>query len=260
MVAEELLEFVGPPARHVEKVASLQMNVKTWIASLWFRPSALKKLAQLGQIRGVYIPHWTYDSMTHSFWEAQSGYYYYETESYTDSEGNSQTRQVRKTRWKWTSGKHQAFFDDVLVCASKGVDPGLMVQAYPYDTTRLVNYDPRFLAGWAAENYRRTMLECWPDAREFIDGKIRTACAAKVPGDTHRSLSVESSYMNKTYKHCLLPLWFGTYHFKNIVWPLMVNGQTGEVVGKAPYSWVKITLLVLGILGTIALIVTLASK
>lgn len=249
-------ESVIPFSVDDRKVAQL---FKDWIASLWFRPNALKALATMGRIRGVYIPHWTYDAMTHSFWEAESGEYYWETETYTDAEGNQQERQVRKTRWRWVNGTHDAFFDDVLVCASKGVDAALMVEAYPYDTKALVNYDPRFLAGWAAENYQREMPDCWPEARAFIDDGIRTAVIGKIPGDTHRSLSIDSSYLNRTYKHCLLPLWFASYRFSEKTWPVLVNGQTGEVVGRAPYSWVKITFAVLGVIGVIAVIAMLAA-
>src|SRR5580658_2809089 len=37
---------------------------RTWVEGLWFAPAALKKLAQLATIRGVYVPAWTYDSNT----------------------------------------------------------------------------------------------------------------------------------------------------------------------------------------------------
>src|SRR5437016_8383591 len=37
-----------------------------WIAGLWFAPTELKKLADLGQLSGVYVPFWTYDSMTYT--------------------------------------------------------------------------------------------------------------------------------------------------------------------------------------------------
>jgi Zn finger protein HypA/HybF involved in hydrogenase expression len=54
-----------------------------WISKGFFRPSALKKMGQLENLSGVYVPFWTYDTATHSNWTADSGYYYYETESYT---------------------------------------------------------------------------------------------------------------------------------------------------------------------------------
>ena len=49
------------------------------------RPGDLKKMAELAQISGIYLPFWTYDANTQSWWEADAGYYYYVTETYTDT-------------------------------------------------------------------------------------------------------------------------------------------------------------------------------
>ena len=46
----------------------------TWLGSLWFAPSELKKVANLGQLAGVYLPYWTYDTMTYTFYEGQRGW------------------------------------------------------------------------------------------------------------------------------------------------------------------------------------------
>ena len=43
----------------------------------------------------------------------------------------------------------------------------------------------------------------------------------------------------------LLPIWIAAYRYQDKPFQFLVNGQTGEVVGKAPWSWIKITLFVL---------------
>jgi len=37
-----------------------------WLHSLWFAPTELKQLANLGQFGSVYAPYWTYDAMTYT--------------------------------------------------------------------------------------------------------------------------------------------------------------------------------------------------
>src|SRR5439155_4393445 len=37
-----------------------RQRFNAWVESLWFAPSELRKLANLGQIQGVYLPYWTY--------------------------------------------------------------------------------------------------------------------------------------------------------------------------------------------------------
>src|SRR5688572_20341377 len=39
---------------------------KKWIGNLWFAPTELRKVANLGQLTGVYVPYWTYDAMTYT--------------------------------------------------------------------------------------------------------------------------------------------------------------------------------------------------
>src|SRR5215216_2607738 len=87
---ESLLEF---------KFAETQVRdaIKGWLKSRWFAPNALKTRAATDTVKGIYIPYWTFDAQVHAAWTALSGYYYYETESYTDSKGQRRTRQVRKT-------------------------------------------------------------------------------------------------------------------------------------------------------------------
>src|SRR5207253_3043448 len=51
-----------------------------WIASRWFAPTALKQFANLGKLEGVYVPFWTYDSMTYTRYHGQRGDDYTVTE------------------------------------------------------------------------------------------------------------------------------------------------------------------------------------
>ncbi|MCI5131249.1 MAG: hypothetical protein D3904_06930, partial [Candidatus Electrothrix sp. EH2] len=69
----------------------------TWIKGLWFAPNALKKYARLeGGIKGIYLPHWTYDCKTDTSYTGERGEYYYETEEYTE-EAYSTAALKRKT-------------------------------------------------------------------------------------------------------------------------------------------------------------------
>jgi hypothetical protein len=66
-----------------------------------------------------------------------------------------------------------------------------------------------------------------------------------VPGDTYRSLRVWSRIYEVRWRHVLLPVWSLAYRYKKKNYPVLVNGQTGRVVGKAPYSVAKILLFIL---------------
>lgn len=220
---------------------------REWIQKLWFRPNDLKKIARLSDISGVYTPFWTFDCNSHSDWTADAGYYYYETEHYTDHENGKQvrkTRQVQKVRWEPASGSHSNFYNDELVCASKGLYFDLMKQIYPFDLTRLTPYKPEFLSGWLAEEYDLGPEAGWDLARDSINNKERSACSNLVPGDTQRDLQVSTDHSDIKWKHVLLPVWLAAYQYHGKAFRFLVNGQTGEVRGEAPISWWKVGLAI----------------
>lgn len=242
----------------VDKAAA-NKKFEEWLGELWFRPNDLKRMAKLQEMGGVYIPFWTFDAWVRSDWTADAGYYYYETEYYTDNEGNRQTRQVQRTRWEPAAGWRQDFFDDTLVCASKGLPPDLVSKFQTFDTKHLTPYRPEFLAGWRAESYAVDLMPAWGTAQEDMSQAQQGRCGRDVPGDTHRNLFVRNQFSHVTFKHVLLPIWIAAYRYDGKPYQFLVNGQTGEVVGKAPWSFWKIFFFVLAVAAVIAAGVVLYS-
>lgn len=237
---ESVLPFhIGEP--------QVREQIRSWYASRWFAPDKLKTSAMTDTVKGLYLPYWTFDAQADSDWTAEAGYYYYESESYRDSNGQTKTRQVRKTRWQWASGRVGHFFDDELVSASKGADPELLRQIEPFPTKQLVPYDPGYVAGWVVEQYQIDLISAAQHSRSRMDAEMRSLCASDVPGDTHRNLSVKTRYSRQTFKHVLLPIWLLTYTYGSRSFQVIVNGHTGEIAGKRPWSAVKLFFLVLGI-------------
>jgi DNA-directed RNA polymerase subunit RPC12/RpoP len=246
---EAMLPFKFDSGNAVERFRSWLAGEGFW-KRLWtrlVRPRALQQRASVDDLHGIYVPFWTYDSNAHSNWTAQSGYYYYVTESYTDSQGKRQTRQVRKIRWRWTSGSRRDFFDDWLVCASRQYYQGdlqsLMKKIEPFPTKQLLPYDDKFLAGFRAEVYSLDLKAGWNIARDGMMGECRSRCARDVPGDTHRFLNVRTSFFGQSFKHVLLPVYVMGYRFKDKQYNVLINGSTGEVHGGAPLSWIKILII-----------------
>jgi LSD1 subclass zinc finger protein len=241
----------------VNKDKAIQLY-RDWIAGLWFRPSDLKKRADLAKLDGCYVPHFTFDANANSQWSGYAGHYYYETESYSAMEnGRSvrKTRQVRKVRWQFRSGTHAAFYDDVLVNASMGLPQGMLARIHPYHLTGLVPYAPSYLSGFKAEAYSVDPRSCWQTARGEMQGRETQACSTLLDGDTQRDLVVNTDYQGVRWKHLLLPVYVSSYLYGAKTFSFMVNGQTGEVQGDAPYSWAKIGAVVAVVAVAVAVVV-----
>ncbi|MBI5531090.1 MAG: hypothetical protein HY898_00140 [Deltaproteobacteria bacterium] len=225
-----------------------------WVRSLWFRPSNLKHMAKVQEINGLYVPFWTFDSLVTSQWTAERGWHYTVTETYTTTENGqtvTRTRQVTHTRWESASGWRRDMFDDELVCASKGLPQNLVVKFSTFNTRELVPYQPQFLAGWRAESYAIDLMPAWQVAQQKMARTQEGRCGSDVGGDTHRYLQVHNTFGNVTFKHVLLPIWIAAYRYNGKPYRFLINGQTGEVVGEAPWSVIKIVLFILLLLAII---------
>ena len=259
---EEIKEVFRPESLLPMKISETQVrdSIRRWYGSRWFAPNKLKNAALTDTVKGLYIPYWTFDAQVHADWTAESGYYYYETESYTDANGKQQTRQVQRVRWQRSSGSVDNFFDDELVAASRGVQPDLLRKVEPFPTKELAPYQAGFLSGWVVERYQIDLVNAAQTARKVMDAKITSLCAQEVPGDTHRNLNVDADYSGQTFKHILVPVWLLTYNYGARGFQVVINGFTGAIAGKYPKSWVKIFFAVLAGLVAVGIFALVANR
>ena len=257
----ELKEAFCPESLLPIKLAdsAVRDSIRTWYGSRWFAPNALGTKALTDTLKGIYIPYWTFDAQVHASWTAESGYYYYVTEYYTDANGNQQSRQVQQVRWESSAGALSHFFDDELVPATKGVNAALLSKVGTFPTQQLVPYDPGFLAGWTVERYQIDLVTAAGRARDSMASQVQSMCSRQVPGDTQRNLQVSADWAGQTFKHILVPIWLLSYDFNGKSFQVVVNGYTGEIAGERPYSFWKIFFLVAGILIAVLIFAAIAA-
>jgi len=135
-----------------------QRHFKQWVGSLWFAPTAFTKyLDGDNKLTGYYLPYWTYDSDTVTDYQGQRGDIYYVTVTKNIQDSQGRIRQVRtqepRIRWTPVSGRVTLSFDDITVGASKTVTRTILQSLEPWDTSTLVPFDEKYLAGFEAEEY-----------------------------------------------------------------------------------------------------------
>ena len=140
--------------------------------------------------------------------------------------------------------------------------PARRARRIRYD--RLDSLPAGVLAGWHAEEYQVDLEHGWEGALDHVKGAQQSRCSGDVPGDTQRFLRVQNAISRVRWKHVLLPIWSIAYRYKEKTYTVLIHGQTGKVVGEAPYSWFKIlglafaviaavlfTLLIAGVIGAL---------
>lgn len=219
-----------------------------WLKKKWFTPRKAKKNAQPEAFQGIFLPYWTYDAQTTSRFTARAGYEH----KVRKKDGSTTT----ETTWRPVSGVYQEFIDDETVMATKRHDKSGIKQCGPFRLSKLVPYDPRYLAGFVAERYSIGLKEGWEIAQTSIHRKLRSSIDTYIRSywscDRTSSIRFSTLYSNITYKYVLVPAWISSFQYKNKTYQFAVNGQTGKVGGKAPVSALRIILAILIGVGIIA--------
>jgi DNA-directed RNA polymerase subunit RPC12/RpoP len=224
-------------------------SIRRWVRSRWFAPGRLKKVSTTEAMEGTYLPFWTFDADTATDYRGQRGDAYYTTETYTtmvDGRPRTQTRTVRRIRWRPAAGHVRRFFDDVVVPATSLIERKRLDQLEPYHVENAVAYQPEYLAGHQALRYDLDPDAGLAEAKQVMAHVIEDDCRHDIGGDEQRIHTMDTRYAAITFKLLLVPLWIAAYVYSGKTFQVMVNAHTGEVVGERPWSTWKIALSIVG--------------
>lgn len=223
---------------------------KKWIKGKWFCPKDAKESAKPESFQGVYIPAWTFDADSFSTYTARYG----KNRTVKSADGKSSRIVVD---WFNTRGTYEHSFNDRIVYGSERYDNGILNSILPFHTEENVEYKPEYVAGFAAERYSVGLKSAWAKAKaamhSFLESSVTSNIKRERNADQVSQLNLNTEFSNITYKYLLLPVWISSFTYKGKAYQFMVNGQTGEVGGRTPISWIKVLITILIILLILAL-------
>ena len=164
----------------------------------------------------------------------------------------------RKTNWRTTSGKVLLFFDDVLVSASGNIDAASLSKLGPWDLNELVKTNDQYLTGFVTEKYQIKLMAGFEAAKKYTKSRIESAIRSDIGGDRQIVDAYETNYYDIQFKHILLPVYVSTYQYKDKRYNFYVNGKNGKLIGKRPYSAMKIIIRILWFFAILAILCLLA--
>ncbi len=203
---------------------------RKWMKHKYLAPFGMRKNAKQGNLNGVYSPYWDYDMTTISDYKGK----------------NLDVRKVDKETklvWQYVMNKVMVNFDDIFINGSDAKNIDLLNEMSSYRFEALEAYNPEYIAGFHSERYARDVHEGINLVREKLKKEIEKAILKDMGGKKKSIVQYKTSMSNIKFRHSLLPVWVSTYTFAGLSHPIYINGQTGQVVGKAPISILKIILI-----------------
>src|SRR5262249_36731063 len=202
----------------------------------------------------MYVPVWLVSGTVSATYFGERGTDYKEKEETTDAAGNTQTREVTKTRWSFTTGQVQHRFENLVVCGWSGVPDGHAHVPQARDGA----LQPHTAGGTGSHKVQpceRGAREAFGKAKDILDTKIRGLVEHDIGGDKHRIDRMDVRHVGVTLRHVLMPIYRGRYRYRDKDYWVTVNAATGEAAGDYPVSATKIVFLILVILAVLAAVV-----
>ncbi len=212
----------------------------------WFLAEGLRKLLQPDEMQGVYMPYFLYDALTRSSWRAESGFRVVKLIKDTP---------VDQLSWESTGGYYEHFFEGVSIPFTMGIDD--LEGILPFDLGQLVPYDPRFLKSFTTELYQVDEVATFGQADAMMSDSIKEEVLKRAPGKEQRAMKITSEKFALGFRHVLVPVWIGVFHYRGEMFQYLINGQTGEMVGEHPLSTPRMLAAVGGGVGVLTLLTLL---
>lgn len=171
------------------------------------------------KMRGIYVPYFLFDA------------YYYDKIRVRVGEGIGKDKKTVTYRFE-----ADCEFEKISCDASKRLNDESTQRLEPYQLEELRDFDAAYLSGFYADRYDLT-------ARQLTNVVVKR-CQELFDEEVKMQFhDLQAAVMERKPKHvirkseyALLPVWFMTFRYKNEPYTMLVNGQTGKVVGAVPVN------------------------
>lgn len=215
--------------------------LRNWLRTGFWTPSDAARASRVGEMTAVYVPYWIFEAETDTRWTADS----------------SPPPPGSRGDWYPLGGSHQSRYRGILVAGSSILSLQETDAIAPFDLSDAVQSQEVDLKNAIYEQFRVPRKLARPVARAAIEELEREASARKVPNRS-RNIRVNVRISSMRGYPMLLPVWILAYRYKKEVHRVLINGQTGKIAGTSPFSYAKLSVLVMIVLVFLAVVFAIA--
>ncbi|MCA9214220.1 MAG: hypothetical protein KDB27_14210 [Planctomycetales bacterium] len=203
--------------------AAAQATLRQWLGRGFWRPSDLASAATIANISGVYVPYWVFSADVHTYWTADS----------------SVTPPGARADWYPVTGENRSSYSGLLVGASSVLSPQETEAICPFDLGAAVDASSVDLDNAIVEQFTVPRKYARPLARRGLEHSEERTCAERYLPRSHRNLKANIRIEQLRSEPILFPVWVMAYRYRDDLYRILINGQTGTISGDAPFSKFK---------------------
>ncbi len=204
-----------------------------------FLPRFFRDENKLGEIKGIYIPFWIFDTDT-------TGLYSYQGTK--EEEWRDRDFKYKKTKYYKVFRGGNVNFRRIPIGCSEKANQAIMESLEPFNMSEAVDFKTAYLAGYLADKFNINTDVSWARARERVENSSAEYFRNTVIGyKTVSQISGKVSFLKKAAKYALFPVWMLSTTYKGEKYTFAMNGQSGKFVGNLPMDRKKFWLWLIGL-------------
>lgn len=254
---EEPPEQILPYSISVQGLSSI---LDRWSRGIWYRPDDLKASVLMRRMQRYLIPLWLVDGRVEAVWRADVGFDYQVVsyqDRYRDGAGwSSQEVTETRVRWEPRAGRLNRTYENV---AAPALDDhrALMARLGHFDLSQRADYSSEAATGAVVRIPSLEPEAAWPGAEAAFVRTAEAECQQAADADHIRDFVLQAEYSDLNWTLLLLPAYVTWYQEGERVWPMLINGQTGQVNGvrRASARKANVTSAVLGVVALLLFLV-----
>ena len=199
-----------------------------------FLPSDFKQSVVKGEVSGLYVPFWLFSSKIAARMKAEG----HKVRRWSDSKYN-----YTETSIYSVLRAAEMDFENIPADGSAKMDDALMEGMEPYDYKDMREFSMEYVSGHFAESFDVDAQGVQSRIETRINSGAQSILKDSAPG--YSALKIQDMTVSPHYiqhEYALLPVWTLMHVYGGKRYYFAMNGQTGKMVGKLPFSWKKVAL------------------
>lgn len=188
----------------------------------FFVPREIKNF-EVERVRGIYVPYFLFDV------------YYYDHQRLKGTVGSGKHKKT-----KYFLREAECEFKRITCDASKQLNDESSQRLEPYDLRVIKPFEAGYLSGFYADRYDMTDKQLTGVAVGRTKAMFDEQMKRSVRASNVHIIESNPSFKIRNAEYALLPAWFMTFRYNNEPYTMLVNGQTGKVVGAVPFAKKKL--------------------
>ena len=196
-------------------------------------PDAFTANNRVEAIQGMYVPFWLFDADI----DAQGMYKASRSTTVT-----TEDEIVTTTDYYNCERAGTMKFERIRVDGSEKMDDTFMESIEPFDYSEMVPFSSAYFTGYLADKYDVDAEAAVGRADERVNTSAKMCLASTVDGFDGVEPTDDCTVVkhDSAVHYAMVPVWILTTRYNNEPYTVMMNGQTGKVVGSLPIDYGKL--------------------